>query len=449
MTKRQRELAQQREQARNDAKAILATAEADNERGLTEEEQAAFDGHVATAEQCEQEYAAIEAREQAASQLRQGDGWSQAQQPTLPGRHPATVTQTTPPPQEPEGFSTFGQMLQAVASAGSGVGAVDQRLLSPMAAVSGMSEGVGADGGFLVGTDISNELMKQTYETGILASRCSRTSISANANGLKINGMNETSRADGSQWGGVTSYWLNEAGEKTGSKPAFRQIELNLQKLIGLCYATDELLQDASALESIIMEAFPNVFGYKLDDAIIRGTGAGQPKGILAAGPKVRITKETGQKATTIVAENIEKMYARMWSRGLSNAVWLINQDCWPQLFQLHHVVGTGGVPMFVPAGGLSGAPFGTLLGRPIMPIEQAATLGTEGDIMFCDFSQYKLIDKGGIQTDSSIHVRFVYDESVFRFVVRVDGQPMWASALTPANGSNTVSPFITLQSRT
>ena len=172
------------------------------------------------------------------------------------------------------------------------------------------------------------------------------------------------------------------------------------------------------------------------------------PKGILATGPKVAITKEVGQKAKTIVAENIEKMYARMWSRGLSNAAFFVNQDCWPQIFQLHHVVGTGGVPMFIPAGGISQAPFGTLLGRPIVPIEQCATLGTEGDIIFADFSQYKLIDKGGIQTDSSIHVRFVYDESVFRFVMRVDGQPMWATSLTPAQGTNKVSPFITLAVR-
>jgi HK97 family phage major capsid protein len=232
------------------------------------------------------------------------------------------------------------------------------------------------------------------------------------------------------------------------STPKFRQIDLNLHKLIGLLYSTDELLQDATALESIIMEAFPNVFGFKLDEAIFRGTGVGQPKGIMATGPKVQVAKETGQVAKTIVAENIEKMYARMWTPSLSKAAWFINQDCWPTIFQLHHVVGTGGVPMFIPSGGLSQAPFGTLLGRPIIPIEQAATVGSVGDITFADFNQYKLIDKGGIASDSSIHVRFEYDESVFRFVMRVDGQPLWATALTPAQGSNTVSPFITLAAR-
>jgi HK97 family phage major capsid protein len=449
MNLRLKALAEEREQARTEANAILAAATSDGDRGLTDDEQVTFDGLVATANQCEADHKAIMDRDKAAATLRQGDAWA-SQAPPPPGQqHRQPVAQTGPPKQEPEGFSSFGHMLQAVAQAGMTQGvSVDQRLLDPMAAVTGMSEGVGSDGGFLVGTDISSELMKQTYETGVLASRCSRTGISATSNGLRMNGIDETSRVDGSQWGGVVGYWESEAAEKTASKPKFRRIELNLQKLIGLLYSTDELLQDAAALESIIMEAFPNVFGFKLDEAIIRGTGAGQPKGILATGPKVAVAKETGQKAKTITAVNIEAMYARMWSRGLSNSAWFVNQDCWPAIFQLHHVVGTGGVSMFIPAGGISQAPFGTLLGRPIVPIEQAATLGTEGDIMLCDFSQYKLIDKGGIQTDSSIHVRFIYDESVFRFVMRVDGQPMWATALTPAQGTNKVSPFITLATR-
>ena len=104
---------------------------------------------------------------------------------------------------------------------------------------------------------------------------------------------------------------------------------------------------------------------------------------------------------------------------------------------------------MFVPAGGLPNAPAGTLLGRPIVPIEQCQTLGTVGDIILADLSQYVIADKGGLESASSIHVRFVYDESVFRFVYRVDGQPIWNSALTPFLSANTLSPFVALASRT
>jgi HK97 family phage major capsid protein len=128
--------------------------------------------------------------------------------------------------------------------------------------------------------------------------------------------------------------------------------------------------------------------------------------------------------------------------------VWLVNQDTLPQLYTMSLAVGTGGSPIFMPAGGLSGSPFNTILGRPVLPIEQCATLGTVGDIIFADLSGYILAEKGGLQSDMSIHVKFDTDESVFRFVMRLDGQPERASALTPYKGSNTLSHFVTLATR-
>ena len=99
--------------------------------------------------------------------------------------------------------------------------------------------------------------------------------------------------------------------------------------------------------------------------------------------------------------------------------------------------------------GGVSQAPYASLFGRPVVPIEQCATLGDQGDIIFADLSNYILIDKGGIQSAMSIHVKFIYDESVFRFVYRVDGQPALASPITPYKGTaNTLSPFVTLAAR-
>ncbi|KKK91512.1 hypothetical protein LCGC14_2712200, partial [marine sediment metagenome] len=189
-------------------------------------------------------------------------------------------------------------------------------------------------------------------------------------------------------------------------------------------------------------------FGFKIDDALVNGTGAGQPVGILTSGCLVSITKETGQAAATVLAENIEKMYARMWAPSVGNAIWYINQDVWPQLFQLSHVVGTGGVPIFIPSNTLSAAPFGALLGRPIEPIEQCDTLGTKGDIIFADLGQYKLAEKGNIAAASSIHVQFLTDETVFRFILRIDGQPKRDSALTPYKGTATQSSFVTLNTR-
>lgn len=344
-------------------------------------------------------------------------------------------------------FSSFGEQLSAVMNAARSGGQVDPRLYN---AASGLNETVPSDGGFLVQQDFATEILKDTFETGILASRCRRIPISGNANSLKINGVDETSRAS-TRYGGIVGYWEEEAALKTATKPKFRKIELNLKKLIGLCYATDELLNDAAALEGIIRQGFVSEFGFLLDDAIINGTGAGQPLGILNAGCLVSVAKEAGQKAATVIAENVINMYSRIFAQSRPNAVWLINQNIEPQLFTMSIAVGTGGVPIYMPAGGLSAQPYATLLGRPIIAIEQAATLGTQGDIIFADLQGgYLLAEKGGIQSDMSIHVRFIYDESVFRFVLRVDGQPIRAAALTPYKGgtSYTQSHFVVLDTR-
>ncbi len=346
-------------------------------------------------------------------------------------------------------FLSFGEQLVAVMQAGRPGGIVDPRLRNIQAAT-GLGETVPSEGGFLVQTDFATDMLKDVFETGILASKCRRITISGKANGIKINGIDETSRAT-SRYGGIIAKWLHEAGDKTATKPKFRQIELNLHKLIGYCYATDELLDDAAALEGIIRDGFKGEFGFKIDDAIINGTGAGEPLGILTAGSLVTVAAEGAQAADTIMTENIVKMYSRIFASSRSNAVWLINQNVEPQLFTLHLDVGTGGIPVYMPAGGLSGLPFGTLFGRPVLPIEQCSTLGDIGDIILADFENgYILAEKGGIKSDVSIHVAFITDEQVFRFVLRADGQPVRATVLTPYKGTVTFSQshFIALAAR-
>ena len=342
-------------------------------------------------------------------------------------------------------YKSFGEFLiDVVAASAEGAGA-NKKLKAIKA--TGMSEGIAADGGFLVQTDFSSELLKRTYEFGELLNRIRKIPISGNANGLKINGLNETSRAS-TRWGGIVGYWLSEAGVKTASAPEFRQIALDLKKVVALCYATDELLQDATALESLITQGCSEELQFQVEDKIYNGLGAGTPLGIMAGPCLVQVNKETGQTAKTIVSENIVKMWSRMWAKSRNNAVWLINQDTEPQLNLMNMSVGTGGLPTYLPPGGLSSSPYATLMGKPVIPIEYAATLGTMGDIMLADLSQYIGIDKGGVQSASSIHVKFLYDESVFRFVYRFDGQPMWNSALTPYKGTDTLSPFVVLKVR-
>jgi HK97 family phage major capsid protein len=158
------------------------------------------------------------------------------------------------------------------------------------------------------------------------------------------------------------------------------------------------------------------------------------------------VTAETGQPAATVNAQNISKMWARMWARSRMNSVWFYNQDIDPQFDELALPVGTGALEPRVVTYNEAGVL--RIKGRPAIPTEYNATLGTVGDLVLCDLSQYLMIDKGGVQQDTSIHVRFTTAEQAFRAMYRCDGKPLWETTLTPANGSNTLSPFVALATR-
>lgn len=363
--------------------------------------------------------------------------------------------------EQPE-WNSFGEYLQAVARAslpaggelrGIPTGTIDKRLswVSPERRSTGLEESTGSLGGFLVTKDYSSELFSKAHQASMVYKKTRQ--IPVRGNGLKIAGIDEASRADGSRWGGIRIYWLKEGGTKTASYPKFFMVELTLNKLIGLSYATDELLEDASALENIIRQGFQDEFAFKLDDAVINGTGAGQPLGILNA---ACLVSQTGaSSAGTITSGDVVNVYRRMFPGSMGRAEWFTNVDSLDYLMGLNPVglttVGTfpGGGPLWVPGGSFAGAPHDMLLGKPIHYIEQCQATGTAGDLIFADWSQYVTITKGGMQSASSIHVQFTTDETAFRFVMRVDGQPLWNSALTPYKGSNTVGPFVTIATRT
>ena len=346
-------------------------------------------------------------------------------------------------------FESMGKQLEAVKIATLTQGRQTDPRLNRLSLKSlGANELVGSEGGFLLEPSFVASLLTPLHDSGPFSSRVNRLPIGPNSNGVTVRAIDETSRADGSRWGGIKGYRLAEGGTKLATHPAFRLMELRLKKYAVLCYATDELLQDTTALAGIIQQGCAEELDFMVNDDILNGLGAGGPLGILASGALVTITKEGGQLADTVVTQNIFKMWARMHPRSKSNSVWFINTDVTPQLYGLNLTVGTGGMPMYMTPGSLPNSPSGTLLGRPVVETEFNPTLGDAGDVCLFDMSQYALIDRD-VQAASSIHVQFIVDETAYRFVYRVDGAPKIAAPLTPyKGGANTLSPFVALGAR-
>lgn len=356
---------------------------------------------------------------------------------------------TITPPQKPAkpSFRSIGEELQAVVNFYTGRGQ-DSRLLE-MRAATGLNEAIPSQGGFLVQTDLAGTLLKAAYDTSAVANKCRKLPIGANANGVNMKTIDETSRATGSRWGGVQVYWEAEADSTTSKKPKFGRFELTLAKIMGLCYATDEMMQDAAQLGAIITQAFSEEIGFKLSDGVIRGTGVGQMLGVLESDALLSVPKDTGQTADTVTSTNILGMWKACMGRA--TAYWFYNQELEDQLQLLTFPIGTGGVmanlfrPPLVPGGDA------TILGRPAIAIEQASGPGDVGDIILMDPTQYVIIDKLGIQAAESIHVAFLTDESVFRFTYRVNGAPTLKSKITPykrTSSSFYTSPYVAIAAR-
>jgi HK97 family phage major capsid protein len=286
-------------------------------------------------------------------------------------------------------------------------------------------------------------LIYSVYGETVFAQLFDRRETSTQFAGVKIPGVDETSRAEGSRSGGFISVWQGESVPSTPSVTRSKLVEFIGKKLSIFTRATRELLNDAPMLEAYIQRGFAAEGAFKLELAALSGTGSGQPQGILNSPCLITVPKETGQAAATIVGENANKMWSRLPAPSRKRAVWLVNEDAEGQL---ENISGASGAALYMPAG-TGGNPYPLLKGRPVLVAEQCPALGTVGDIVLIDPSQYIVVD-AGMNTALSVHARFDNDEVVFRFTWRIDGKGAYSTPITPYNGSSTRSPFVCLAAR-
>lgn len=415
---------------------IVAKCEAEN-RDATEEENSTIDANLAEIDKAQASIERIERINAAARPAAR-----QVRETAAPASARSTVPASVRVDPRTNGFRNLGEFAHAVrAAAMRDEGAIDR--LRPQAAL-GVNEGVGEDGGFAVPPEFRDSIMQIVEGEDSLLSRTDSSTTSRNA---VTQPTDETT-----PWGtaGIQVYWEGEGRAPARSKPALGQQTLRLNKLFALVDVTDEMLDDAPQMDAYLRRKAPEVMISVINNAIVRGNGVGKPLGILESPATIEVSKETSQPADTVHHRNIEAMYARMYGPSRRNAVWLVNQDIEPQLgLMAFRDVTTSPVPIYLPAGTVAGSPYGTLKGRPVIPVEACSELGDLGDIIFADLSKYRTIMKaGGMRTEVSIHLKFDTDEAVYRFIFRLAGAPWASKPITRQNSSQTLSHFITLQSR-
>lgn len=341
------------------------------------------------------------------------------------------------------GFSDVRDMFETVVNSAKS-GQVDNRL-KPLAAVGSDEHSTFADpfGGFLIPEQLLPGVKEVAPESDPTAGLV--TNIRLNVSTIKINARVDKNHSS-SVSGGLTVARESETGTGSSSRQKYEQVTLDAHDLVGVAYVTERLIeQSPSSIVDLINAGFGQEFASKMLQEKISGTGASEPEGVLNASCTVSVAKEGGQAADTINGTNLVKMRARSWNFGSS--IWLANHDAYPQLASAH-IAGSNSDSQIYQHSLMEGRP-DMLLGRPIVYTEYCPTIGSNGDIILGCWSEYlwgTLVN--GLRRRESMHVRFLERERTLQVYTCNDGRCWWSSALTPVNGSNTLSPFVTLAER-
>lgn len=302
-------------------------------------------------------------------------------------------------------------------------------------------EKVGEDGGFLVPEEISQSILKKMEGDDSLMARATTLQVGGNTLAINVD--------ENAPWsGGVQAFWVGEGKAIDESKPSFKQAQFRLHKLAALVTATDELLEDGTALESYIKTAAPAAILHQVNKAILVGNGVGKPSGIIQSPFTVTVAAESMQTADTVNAINVIKMYSRMLPQSRANAVWLIHPMLEEQLRLLKD--DNGNYIYLAPGSQMNQTPYASLLGRPVMPLMGGIPQpGDLGDIMFVDLAYYYMIRKAqGVKSATSIHLHFDKELTAFRFSLRLDGKCPYSAPVTTEFGAYKMSAFVQLAAR-
>lgn len=327
------------------------------------------------------------------------------------------------------GFKNAAEWLTALKA--HAYGRTDQRLMNAVTTYG--AEGVGADGGFMVPPDFSAAVSKIVMGEGSLLGRLNPIVTASNQVTLNVD---ETSPYGTT---GIYAEWLAEAGAFSARKPVIKPVTATLYKVGALVPLTEELMQDAPAVQSYITQKTADAIGAKVNEALVNGDGIGKPLGLLKAPALITQTK-SASGSTAIAAADVGNMLSRMSPMSAGNAFWLAHSTVLPKLWTLT----LGQMPVYQPS--WRDSPYGGLLSKEVVVSEYCQDYNTVGDFMLVSGDGYlAAVKAAGVQTAVSLH--FYFDQAVqaFRAYTRVGGTPIATAATARKNGSTTLGHIIAL----
>lgn len=344
-------------------------------------------------------------------------------------------------------WNSAGQMLQDIVTKRPGAEAA-ARLNKYDDLTNAYSSNVPSTGGYLIPEDVRSEIMTRALEGAVMRPYAQVVPMPSGKFSWPVT---DFTTEVGEVYGGIVMSWLDEGQTFTPTEATFAKVALQSHKLGGLARIPNELVRHIAALEAWCRTNMPNAIKHFEDVGFLSGDGVKKPLGALhASNPAmIVVTAETGQPAATITWINVLAMLSRLLPESWDSAAWIITPDALPEIYTMALPVGTGGSATMSGEGRGPDPLPQSLAGIPIVWSRKTpGILGTQGDISLIDRSKYVIGDTSGVMLDTSEHSAFTSDQTDFRIILEVDGQPGMLSPLTPANNGPTLSAFVQLATR-
>ena len=316
-----------------------------------------------------------------------------------------------------------------------------KRLVGVYGATKDLAEAGAATGGYLVPSEFHNELLRVMGEQSPVYARVRKQPVATDAGEYPAldHFVAPTAGAGNTAYaGGIAATTKAEGATLAETQATFTNLEYRIHKIGGYVEVSNELISDSpQSIEALLRSLFGIAIGAKNERNILRGSGAGEPLGILNAACTIGVTTATND---AFAYADVLAMWARFKAVSGQTPVWIAHPSLIPDIGIL--AVASGSPVVW--AGNLAGGQPSTLLGYPIIFSEHMPQANGD-DMLLADLGAYVLFERQALSIAFSEHAAFTADKGTWRFTSRNDGQPWLKSAITLADptGSYTVSPFV------
>ncbi len=310
----------------------------------------------------------------------------------------------------------------------------------------------GLSGGYLVPQELREDLMADVSEEAFVRPYAHVQPMTSATLDLPWPDMETTTGTAGVPpfFGGFAMKFTEEATGSTTqiveSEPQFRSIELRANDLSGYLVLSNPLMQDGRGLEAHLRRLIARSVGWYEDYFFLRGTGVGQPLGVLNSGAAIKVTRNG---ANLVKYVDMSTMLTDLLPYSYLHAAWYLTVSAMVQVTQLIDASGkTAWVPNYPPSeDGKGTRSVGEVLGRPAYVTEKLPALGSLGDVTLADPSLYVIGDRQALEIDVSQEVKtqFLNNQAVWRVLERIDGRPLFDKSITLSDQATVVSPIVLL----